>query len=154
VIAPDGEQLGVMTPDEGREHAKARGMDLVEVAPDARPAVCKIMDYGKFRYEQDKRASASRTAKVETKTLRFRPNTDEHDLKTKLGKAERFLSKGNKVRLVMRMRGRERAHVQRWVERLSGLISRLDDRVDQELQIVARPNAEGRQITAMVAPVS
>jgi translation initiation factor IF-3 len=112
------------------------------------------MDYGKFRYEQDKRASASRTAKVETKTLRFRPNTDEHDLKTKLGKAERFLSKGNKVRLVMRMRGRERAHVQRWVERLSGLISRLDDRVDQELQIVARPNAEGRQITAMVAPVS
>ncbi len=152
VIDPDGEQIGVMSADEAREKADEFGLDLVEVAPKARPPVCRIMDYGKFRYEQSKKKAASKSSKVELKTLRFRPNTDDHDLNTKLNKAENFLSDGNKVKLVMRLRGRERAYTNRWVDYMHEVIGKLDDKFEEEIRILNRPKAEGRQITAILEP--
>ena len=150
VIAPDGEQLGVMSADEGREHAAGYGFDLVEVAPQARPPVCRIMDYGKYRYDQSKRKSASKGARVVLKTLQFRPNTDEHDLENKLRNAERFLDQGNKVKLVLRMRGREQAYKSRWVDQMRAMIARIDAMIEEGIKITTLPTAEGRQITAVV----
>lgn len=154
VIDPDGEQLGVMSADEGREKAAEYGLDLVEVAPKARPPVCRIMDYGKFKYEQSKKKSNSNASKVELKTVRFRPNTGDHDLDTKLNNAQRFLKKGNKVKLVMRMRGRERAYTNRWVDYMHEVLERLEDDYGEELHVLNRPKSEqdGRQVTVVVEP--
>ena len=139
-----------MSADDAREKAQEFGLDLVEVAPKARPPVCKIMDYGKFRYEQSKKKAASKSSRVELKTLQFRPNTDDHDLDTKLGKAEDFLSDGNKVKLVMRLKGRERAYMSRWVEYMHEVIGKLDDKIDDDVKVLDRPRGEGRQITAVL----
>jgi translation initiation factor IF-3 len=137
-----------MTPDQGRALAKEHGLDLVEVAPDARPPVCKLMDYGKFRYEQSKRKASSQSSKTSLKTIRLRPKTDDHDLDTKRRRAEKFLQKGDTVRLEMRMRGRERAYPRRWIEVMAEFI----DQFDEELEIVSRPHAEGRNISATLQP--
>jgi translation initiation factor IF-3 len=104
VIGPEGEQLGIMTPDEGRDIAQEAGLDLVEVAPKAIPPVCRIMDYGKFRYETSKKESKSKSARVELKTITLRPKTDTHDLETKLNQARKFIEGGDRVKFVMRMR--------------------------------------------------
>ena len=151
VIAPDGEQAGVMSADEARDLAQEAGMDLVEVAPDARPPVCRIMDYGKYKYDQSKRQSKTTTTKVELKTIQFRPNTGEHDLETKLRHAEGFLNDGNKVKMVMRLRGRERAHMGRLVEQVGAVIEQLNERYKDGVRILNAPRGEGRQITAIVA---
>ena len=152
MIGADGEQLGVMSPDEGREHAKDAGFDLVEVAPNARPPVCKIMDYGKYRYEQSKKKAASKASKTSSMTLRMRPNIEQHDLNTKMRKAMKTLEKGGQVRLVMRMRGRERAVPGRWVTRLNEIIADMRETLDREVEVTQRPKAEGRQITATIDP--
>lgn len=136
-----------MTPDEGRRVAEEAGLDIVEVAPQARPPVCRIMDYGKFRYDQSKKKDHSKQTVVKTITLR--PKTDDHDLGTKLRQASKFLGEGNKVRFVMRMRGRERAHMHMWVEKLNNIIARLDPGT---FSVVQRPRPEGRAIIAMVDP--
>jgi len=125
------------------------GLDLVEVAPKARPPVCRIMDYGKYRYQQSKRKSSSRSAQVEIKTIRLGAKTDTHDLETKLRKAEKFLSKGNKVKLELRMRGREQAHAHRWAEKLMEIAEQLSE----VSTMTQRPNRSGRMITAMLEPV-
>ena len=117
VIGAEGEQLGIMTPDEAREIADRDGMDLVGVAPEARPPVCKIMDYGRFRYNESKRNKPQKTAK--TKTIKLRPKTDDHDLEFKLNMARKFLAAGDRVKFVMRLRGRENAYIDRWVEILN-----------------------------------
>ena len=129
--------------------AEERGFDLVEVAPMAKPPVCRIMDYGKYRYQQSKRKTTSKASQIELKTIRLGAKTDTHDLETKLKKAEKFLSKGNKVKFVLRMRGREQAHAGRWVEKLQVIIENLKD-VGTAVQ---RPNREGRMITAIIDPV-
>lgn len=149
VIDPDGNQLGIMTPSEARKIAAEHGLDLVEVAPKARPPVCRIMDYGKFRYDQSKKKDHSKQTIIKTITLR--PKTDEHDLETKLSQASKFLAKGNKVKFVMRMRGRERAHTGLWVEKLRKIIARMEEGT---YTVIAAPRAEGRAITAMVDPAS
>ena len=151
VIDPDGEQLGVMTPDDGREKAAEFGLDLVEVAPKAKPPVCKIMDYGKFKYQLSKKSS-SKSDRVEMKTFRMRPNIGEHDLDVKLRHARESLEKGDQVKLIMRMRGRERAFAQRWVERLDEIIELLFERVEREIAVTQAPKSEGRQIAAVVEP--
>jgi translation initiation factor IF-3 len=147
VIDPDGEQLGIMTPDEARRIAEEHGLDLVEVAPQARPPVCRIMDYGKFRYDQSKKKDHSKQTIVKTITLR--PKTDEHDLETKLAQATKFLEKANKVRFVMRMRGRERAHMNLWVDKLNDIIKRMPA---GSYTVSMTPRAEGRAIVAMIDP--
>lgn len=154
VIDPDGEQVGVMPPEEAREKAEEFGLDLVEVAPKARPPVCRIMDYGKYQYEQSKKKSASRSNRVQLKTVQFRPNTDDHDLEVKLKRAKRFISKGNQVKFVVRMRGRERAYSDRWVEQLAEMIEDFREEYDTNIKVVSRPRAEGWRIQAIVEPDS
>lgn len=154
VIDPDGEQIGVMSPDEGREKAEEFGLDLVEVAPKARPPVCRIMDYGKYQYEQSKKKQASKSSRVQLKTVQFRPNTEEHDLKVKLGRAAKFIEKGNQVKFVMKMRGRERSYTDRWVEKLEDLIADFQEEYGVSVKIVSQPSSEGWRITAVVEPDS
>ena len=148
VIGSDGDQLGIMSPEEGRRLAEEAGLDLVEVAPNARPPVCRVMDYGKFRYDQSKKKDHSKQTVVKTITLR--PKTDSHDLGTKLTQAAKFLEKGNKVRFVMRMRGREQAHVGLWVDKLRKIIDQLEPGT---FTIAMRARQEGRNIVSMVDPV-
>lgn len=146
VIDENGEQLGEMSPDEGRRIAGERGMDLVEVAPNARPPVCRIMDYGRFRYEQRKRSKKQHH--VQTKMIKLRPKTDPHDLETKLRHARRFLEGGDRVRFVVRMRGRERSVTDRWQKQLTELVGKLDD-----IGVVTgRPALEGGAVCATVEP--
>ena len=146
VVDEEGEQLGVMSPADARKIAEERGLDLVEVAPNARPPVCRIMDYGRFRYEQKK--NQKKQVQVQTKILKLRPKTDQHDLQTKLRHARRFLEAGNRVRFVVRMRGRERAVTDRWITQLIDLTDQLKD-----VGItVGRPALEGGGVTSTVEP--
>lgn len=146
VIDEAGESLGVMTPEDGRKVAFEKGLDLVEVAPNARPPVCRIMDYGRFRYEQRKRQK--KPHQVQTKIIKLRPKTDPHDLETKLRHATRFLQGGHRVRFVVRMRGRERAVTDRWIKLLVELTNKLS-----EFGIVAgRPMLEGGGVTTTIEP--
>ena len=149
VIGPDGDQLGIMSPDDGRDIADKHDLDLVEVAPNARPPVCRVMDYGKFKYEESKKQK-SKSTRVEVKTITLRPKTDTHDLETKLRQARNFIDSGDRVRFVMRMRGREQAHTDLWFEKMDNLLSELTDIAT----IVAKPKREGRTITAMMQPSS
>lgn len=146
VIGPEGEQLGIMSPDEARLIAADQGLDLVEVAPEARPPVCKIMDYGKFRYEMSKRTKPQKTAKL--KTIKLRPKTGDHDLETKLTHARRFLAEGDRVKFVMRLRGRENAYIDRWCEVLIKDLEALNDAGHMSV----RPRPEGRAIIAQYDP--
>jgi translation initiation factor IF-3 len=148
VIDADGEQLGIMTPEEGRRIAGEQGLDLVEVASDARPPVCKILDYGKYKYEVSKRAKPQKTAK--TKTIKLRPKTSEHDLQTKFNQARKFLGDGDRVKFVMRLRGRENAYIDRWCKILAVELAKLED----EGQISVRPRQEGRAVIAQVDPIA
>ncbi|MGM0575052.1 MAG: translation initiation factor IF-3 [Myxococcota bacterium] len=151
VIDPEGNQLGLMTPDEGRDKARDFGMDLVEVAPKARPPVCRIMDYGKFKYEQSKKESNNQQDTPEIKTVQMRPKTDDHDLNTKLKRAQRFLKRGDKVKLVMRMRGRERAYANRWIDLLN---EHFDEMLAEHGEIASKPDRQGRVITMLVEPTT
>ena len=135
-----------MSPEEGRALAAEVGLDLVEVAPDAQPPVCKVMDYGKFKYEMSKKSKVQKTAKL--KTIKLRPKTDEHDLSTKLNQARKFLAAGDRVRFVMRLRGREAAYKDRWCELLRKDLERLEDAGQLSLE----PQAEGRAVVAQVDP--
>jgi len=146
VIGPDGDQLGIITPDEGRRIAGELGLDLVEVAPEARPPVCRIMDYGKYRYELSKKAKPQKTAKL--KTIKLRPKTGDHDLDTKLNHARAFLKEGDRVRFVMRLRGRENAYIERWCEALIKDLEALNDMGHMSV----RPRAEGKAIVAQIDP--
>ncbi len=146
VIDEVGNPLGVMDPIEGRRIAGEKGMDLVEVAPNARPPVCRIMDYGRFRYEQRKKHKKQHQA--ETKTIKLRPKTDKHDLETKLRHARGFLEDGDRVRFIVRMRGRERAVTDRWEAALNDLLAKLAD-----IGIVTgRPMLEGGGVCATIEP--
>lgn len=137
-----------MTPEDARRIAADRGLDLVEVAPEARPPVCKIMDYGKYRYEISKKAKPQKTAK--TKTIKLRPKTDDHDLATKFNLARKFLAAGDRVKFVMRLRGRENAYIDRWVQMLSAELVKLEDAG----QLSSRPHQEGRAVVAQIDPVA
>ena len=149
VIGPDGEQLGVMSPDEARDRAAAAGLDLVEVAPQARPPVCKIMDYGKFKYLEAKKLAKNKSSTPEVKTVQMRPKTDGHDLETKLKRAQKFLERGDKVRFVMRLRGREQAYPERWIAQMMEHVKWLGDGV----RIATPPSRQGRMISMLVEPV-
>ena len=138
----------MMTPDEARSIAGERGLDLVEVAPEARPPVCKIMDYGKYRYELSKKAKPQKTAK--TKTIKLRPKTDNHDLETKFNLARKFLAAGDRVKFVMRLRGRENAYIDRWVQMLNEELAVLKEAGT----LSSRPHQEGRAVVAQIDPVS
>ena len=114
VIGQDGEQLGIMSAKEAQKLAQDAELDLVKIAPTAKPPVCKIIDYGKFRYEQARKEKEARKKQktVDVKEVRLSPNIDTNDLNTKVNNAKKFIQKGNKVKVTLRFRGREMAHVQ------------------------------------------
>ena len=147
VVSSDGEMLGTMSPEEGRKVAREAGLDLVEVAPNARPPVCKILDYGKFKYEKSKSSNKQNSSTV--KTIQLRPKTDTHDLEVKMGHARKFLKRGDKVKVVMRLRGRERAFVGRARDIL---LSNISEEIGDSGKVVGQPAHQGRLISVMVEP--
>ena len=146
VIDDEGNKLGQMTPQQALVMAEERGLDVVEVAPNARPPVCRIMDYGRFRYDQRKRQKKQH--QTQTKILKLRPKTDSHDLETKLRHARKFLEGGDRVRFVVRMRGRERSVTDRWVVQLQELTAKLED----VGTLTGQPQTEGGGVTATLEP--
>lgn len=150
MIDPDGEQLGIMSSDDALEKAESFGLDLVEVAPQARPPVVRIMDYGKFKYQQKKRTAEARkkSSRVELKEVKFRPKTDEHDFQTKLRRARRFLEENNKVKLTVMFRGREITHP----EIARTMLQRAAEELADAAQIEQSARMEGRNMTLFLTP--
>lgn len=151
LIGTDGEQLGVVPIEVARDSAREQGLDLVEVSPSARPPVCRIMDWGKHRYEEQKRAKESKRRQhtVDVKEVKLRPGTDDHDLNFKLKHARRFLEKGSKVKVTVRYRGPELRRPEAGQEILNQVAEALDDLASVESR---NARVEGRQITMMLAP--
>ncbi|NGX55269.1 MAG: Translation initiation factor IF-3 [Chlamydiae bacterium] len=151
VIGPDGEQIGVIATRDALQRAQDVNLDLVEVAANAEPPVCKIIDYGKFRYDQTKREKESKKAQhqVKVKEIKLKPNIDEHDFVTKQNRARGFLEKGNKVKVSCFFRGREMAHTEVGREVVK--------RMCEGLQDVAQPESSlkmmGRSMIVILAPV-
>lgn len=150
IIDPDGEQLGIMTLDDALDKAEEFGLDLVEVAPNAKPPVCRIMDYGKYKYQQKKRSAEARkkSSRVELKEVKMRPKTDDHDFMTKVRHAKKFLEEGNKVKFTVMFRGREITHPEiasEMLHRAAGILVEIAD-VEQT------PKLEGRNMGMMLSP--
>jgi translation initiation factor IF-3 len=150
VIADDGAQLGVLSIDEALAAAQERGLDLVEVAPMARPPVVKIMDYGKFKFEQAKAARAAKKKQhvIHLKEVKYRPGIDDHDFDFKTRHAREFLESGNKVKVTMMFRGRQMAHIELGRDVLDRVAIELKDigKIEQE------PRLEGRNMSMVLAP--
>lgn len=150
VISSKGEQVGVLTLPEALKQAEQAGLDLVEIAPNATPPVCKIIDYGKFRYDQTKREKESRKSQhqIKVKEVKFRPNIGTHDLETKLRHAREFLEKGNKVKVTCMFRGREMAHTDIGQRVVADFCEKLE-----EVGAVEAPmKMFGRFLTVVLAP--
>ncbi|MDA1284247.1 MAG: translation initiation factor IF-3 [Proteobacteria bacterium] len=150
VILEDGEQLGVMTIKDAIELAQGRGLDLVEIAPNNDPPVCKVIDYGKFKYqEQKKKNEAKKKQKVmETKELKIRPGTGDHDYDVKLRNAKKFIGEGNRVKFSLRFKGREMEHSRLGID----MLLRLKKDLIEIIRVEMEPKIEGRQAFLVVAP--
>ncbi|MFN3938378.1 MAG: translation initiation factor IF-3 [Gemmobacter sp.] len=150
LIGPEGENIGVVTPSRALALAQEAGLDLVEISPTAVPPVCKIMDFGKFKYEQQKREAEARKKQkiIEIKEIKFRPGTDTHDYEVKMRSVMKFLGEGDKVKVTLRFRGREMAHQQLGLE----LLNRVAADVGDAGKIESMPKLEGRQMVMMIAP--
>jgi translation initiation factor IF-3 len=150
LIGPEGEQVGIVDIREALSYADRLNLDLVEVAPMATPPVCKVMDYGKYRYEQEQKAKEARKRQttISIKEIKLRPKIDDHDFNTKKGHVERFLKNGDKVKLTIMFRGRELVHPH--------LGERLLRRMAEELvdlgEVESQPNLDGRNMVMMLAP--
>jgi translation initiation factor IF-3 len=151
LIDADGENRGVVRIAEAQEVAAAANLDLVEVAPEARPPVVRIMDYGKWRYEQEQKAKQARKhqSTITIKEIKFRPKIDPHDYATKKGHVMRFLRNRDKVKVTIMFRGRELIHP----ERGEAILLRLADEVKDLATIESRPNLDGRNMVMMLAPL-
>jgi len=152
LIQDDGEQIGIVSMDEARERATERGMDLVEVAAEARPPVVKMMDYGKYKYEAARAAREARKKQhtIKVKEVKFRPGIEDHDYEFKVGHARRFLEEGNKVKLTMMFRGRQVAHPEIGLQ----VLTRVVDDLEEIGKVESQPNMEGRVMSMVVAPMN
>ncbi len=150
MVDEEGEQLGILPVEQAVTLAEERGLDLVEVAPTARPPVCRIMDYGKFKYEEARKARKARKKQhqVQIKEVKFRPGIEEHDFEFKIRHARRFLEEGNKVKATMMFRGRQVAHADIGRQVLARVAAVLDD----VGKVESDPALEGRNMTMIVAP--
>jgi translation initiation factor IF-3 len=150
VIDAEGEMLGVMTVDEGIKHAQNAGLDLVEVSPQVNPPVCKILDYGKFKYQAQKKSSEARKKQkiIVIKEIKLRPVTNEHDYVIKRKAIERFLAEGDKVKVTMRFRGREMSHNEIGMR----LLLRMQKELEEVSKVETSPKFEGKQIVMMLGP--
>lgn len=152
VVDADGQQLGIMSSKEAMGIAISKGLDLVNIAPQAKPPVCRIMDYGKYRYEQAKREKEARKNQktIEVKEVRMSLNIDTHDFNTKVNAAKKFLKAGNKVKVSVRYRGRELAHP----ELGNGLLERFKDDCSEVGVVEKQPKMEGRSLTMFISAKS
>ena len=150
VIGAEGEMLGVLNTDEARRMARGLDLDLVEVNPKASPPVCKIMDFGKFKYEEKKRQADARKrqTQIALKEIKLRPKTDDHDLDFKTKHVRRFLEEGNKVKLTVRFRGREITHPETAQRQIDAIVEAVSDLATVETSA----RLEGRTMTAILAP--
>ena len=149
LVGADGEQLGIMSSRDAQKIADEAGLDLVKIAPNAKPPVCKVIDYGKYRYEQARREKDAKKKQktVELKEIRLSPNIDTNDLNTKMNAAKKFLAKGNKVKITLRFRGREMAHMNSSKHILDDIAENLSD-----VAVVEKaPKIEGRSIGMVLA---
>ncbi len=150
LIDPDGQNRGAVSIQEALEAAEDLGLDLVEIAPNSDPPVCKIIDLGKLKYQtQKKAAEARRNQKViEIKEIKMRPNIDDHDYETKMKAVRRFFEEGDKVKLTLRFRGREMAHLELGMQ----LLNRVRAEVEEIAKVEAEPKLEGRQMMMVLSP--
>jgi translation initiation factor IF-3 len=150
LIDQDGENAGVVSPATAMEMAEEVGLDLVEISPGASPPVCKIMDFGRFKYEQQKKAAEAKKKQkiIEIKEVKFRPNIDTHDYDVKMRSVTKFLGEGDKVKVTLRFRGREMAHQERGRE----LLTKIAGDIEEVGKIESMPKMEGRQMIMVVAP--
>ena len=149
VISESGEQLGIMSSMEARRLAEEAGLDLVKISPNAKPPVCKIIDYGKFKYEKARKEKDAKKKQhtVEIKEIRMSPNIDDNDMNTKINAAKKFLTKGDRVKVTLRFRGREMAHMQQSAHILTDFAAALAD-----CAVVDKtPKVEGRSLTMFLA---
>ena len=149
VIGENGDQLGIMSPKEAMKLAQEADLDLVKIAPKAQPPVCKIIDYGKYRYElaRKEKEAKKKQKTVEVKEVRLSPNIETNDLNTKVNNAKKFISKGNKVKVTLRFRGREMAHVQQSKHILDDFAKQLEDVATVE----KAAKLEGRNMSMVLA---
>ena len=150
LINQNGENVGVMSAREALNMAREAGLDLLEISPQANPPVCKIMDYGKWKYEEQKKLSEMKKAQkvVETKELKIRPNIDVHDFQVKIKAAQRFIEDGNKVKFTVRFQGREITNQDAGVE----LLNRVKAELGDTIKVDKAPAMEGRQMIMFVVP--
>ncbi|MFP4069568.1 MAG: translation initiation factor IF-3, partial [Opitutales bacterium] len=149
VIGPEGTNLGVMPPKKALELAQKVGLDLIEVSPSARPPVCRILDFGKYLYEESKKQKDNKQHSAKLKEVKFRVSIDQHDFETKLRRAEGFLYHGNKVKLTLQFRGRENEHRELGFERVKLAASELEG----VSSLDSPPKLVGRQVTAILSPL-
>ena len=150
LIDEAGEQMGIVSFDEAMESARSAGLDLVEVASNAEPPVCKIMDYGKLKYDQKKKDQVSKKKQhiIRVKEVRFRPRISDHDLGIKLNRVKKFISEGNKVKITLMYRGREMARQ----DLGETLIRRIEETLSDVADVEKRGDLEGRRIAIVMAP--
>lgn len=150
MIGADGHKFGEIGTDDARAIAEEQGFDLVEVSPEAKPPVVKLMDYGKFKYEQQKKAAEARKKQkvIEIKEIKMRPTIDDHDYDVKMRSMRRFFDEGDKVKVTLRFRGREMAHQHLGME----LLGRIQRDVEPIAKIEQSPKTEGRQMMMVLAP--
>ncbi|MGM0742041.1 MAG: translation initiation factor IF-3 [Pseudomonadota bacterium] len=152
LIGAEGENVGLVTPERAMEMAEEVGLDLVEISPNASPPVCKIMDFGKYKYEQQKREAEARKKQkiIEVKEVKFRPNTDTHDYDVKMRNVLKFLENGDKVKITLRFRGREMAHQ----DLGRNLLHRVAEDVKDVGKVENMPKMEGRQMIMIIGPAA
>ena len=150
LIDVDGEQLGVVSTSDALERAEESGLDLMEVAPNADPPVCKILDYGKYKYAEQKKANEARKKQktIDIKEIKMRPGIDEHDYQVKMRSVRRFLDGGDKVKMTIRFRGREMAHLDLGMK----VLDRVREEIDELAKVEQFPRTEGRLMTMVIAP--
>ncbi|MCL7409013.1 translation initiation factor IF-3 [Marivivens donghaensis] len=151
LIGAEGENVGVVTPAQALQMAEEAGLDLVEISPNATPPVCKIMDFGKFKYEQQKKEAEARKKQkiIEIKEVKFRPGTDKHDYDVKMRSVLKFLGNGDKVKVTLRFRGREMAHQDLGRQ----LLEQIAADITEFGKIENMPKMEGRQMVMMIGPL-
>ena len=150
LIDAEGDNVGVVSIGEALDRAADAGLDLVEISPGAKPPVCKILDYGKYKFQAQKKAAEARKKQktVDVKEVKMRPNIDTHDYDVKMRNVDRFLEAGDKVKLTIRFRGRELSHQELGM----ALLNRVAEQVEDRAKIEARPKLEGRQMIMVIAP--
>lgn len=153
LIGDQGEAMGVVSIERARAIAEEKGLDLIEVSPNAKPPVVKVIDYGKYKYQQQKKASEAKKKQVivQLKEIKLRPNIEEHDLNVKLKKVYQFIDQGDKVKLLMQFRGREMAHKQIGLDKFDSIIKMIIERGGA--QVESAPKMMGYRSIAMLGPI-